>query len=204
MANHLLAGLFGLVVAILIALLTSFLQQRNWRNQALVKEYDRERESAISLISELSSLLHKRIYRQKRYLWATQSPNNNQADIDEYRSTLLEWNDKLGEISVRLEYSFGKEASLELERNFQQELASINSIIYGVQIGKSSPQSLHGLETRLNTLTGLSNILIEKFLLRIRLMRFASFSGRGEISFQNRSNLSHFYLFRRLLGMTQK
>ncbi|REM02975.1 hypothetical protein DSI28_15470, partial [Mycobacterium tuberculosis] len=84
---------------------TAWLQQRSWNRQEEVKRNDRAQHDARSVANDLSILVAKRIYRQKRFAWYKLNNDGTEADAAEYRMILLEWNDSLADINARLMYS---------------------------------------------------------------------------------------------------
>lgn len=178
---------------------------RNWNNQELIRIQEREQEAALKAVSDFSALISKRLYRQKRFLWAIRGGlvDGSEEDVSEYRFILIEWNDKFREIQARLSYSFGNNLALLVEDDFQSELTRLNSILDELakdEVNESSGE-LSVAENRLNILGHKSISLTTKLLRKIRNLELPVFQEKNEISFKNRSNLQVGRLLFRLFGI---
>lgn len=199
---------WALAASALVAALTAWLQFRNWRNQNLVRLRETEQEVALKVVKDFATLISKRLYRQKRFLWAVRDgrTGDGDTDISEYRSVLLEWNDKFREIETRVAYSFDNETMARIENRFQPELVRIHQILVQEK-GKpnlANAALLAKAERSLDVLGHESISLTKDLLRRIRGLEFSIFLNKDEISFRNRSNLSIGHLFFRLFGISNK
>nr|WP_299243685.1 hypothetical protein [uncultured Halomonas sp.] len=201
-----LNALWALIAALVIAGFTAWFQYRSWRNQDWLKLKNKEQEAALSVISELSALMGKRLYRQKRYLWAVKAGSSDEKDSDtsEYRRILFEWNDKLSEMQTRIEYSFGRQAMMKLDQEVQDEFSDCHRLIELAKNGKEPLSSLDNVEWRLNVLGGKNISISSDLLRRVREEEFSIFPKSHYVSFGNRERLSCLYLIFRLFGLVSK
>ena len=99
----------GGIGALLLAVAAAWLQHRYWVHQNFEKRREEQKTAASAIAYELAHLLDRRLYRQRRFLWALRSGGD--AAIEEaraeYQKILFEWNDNFGRIKAALWTSFG-------------------------------------------------------------------------------------------------
>jgi hypothetical protein len=122
---------FGLT-SVLGGALGLFFQTRSWTHQHRAQQRDQEREQAIKVFEEVSSLLDKRLYRMRQLFWAAKRRAGAGTDGDgvdqareEYRHVVATWNDNLNRILALVQTYFGGAARHQLEDNLYEEFSAI-------------------------------------------------------------------------------
>lgn len=191
------AALWALFAAAIIAALTAWLQQRSWKRQEEVKRNDRAQHDARSVANDLSTLVAKRIYRQKRFAWYKLNNDGTEADAAEYRMILLEWNDRLADINARLMYSFGYSTTLALDREIHQPIALAHR---SIQDQKSSTE----IVAQLSAISEHGYRFCEALQRRAKNFELEGYEGKKTICYSNRASLSNSHLLMRLLGLSNE
>jgi hypothetical protein len=122
--DNVLPILLGFVPTTVIGgLFASVLQQRSWRYQKAARLREEERQKASDVCQRISSLVHKRLYRMKRLLWAIVGRANGRTTAEavddrlhEYDEVLYEWNSELNARLVVVGAYFGKDVRDFLDR----------------------------------------------------------------------------------------
>jgi hypothetical protein len=122
---------FGLT-SVLGGVLGWFFQSRSWSHQHRVQQRDREREQALKVFEEVSSLLDKRLYRMRLVFWTARrlaqdggSAEPLEAALDEYRAVVATWNDNLNRSLALVHTYFGGALRDELEDRIYEEFTAI-------------------------------------------------------------------------------
>ncbi|MFG6157662.1 hypothetical protein ACGTNG_02520 [Halomonas sp. 1390] len=188
--------------AVSAACFAAWFQNRSWKKREDVRFEERERDSALKIVSEFSELSSKRLYRQKRYLWAVSGGDEDVEckDKAEYRKVLLEWNDRLRSILVSLGYSFGDDEVAYVERTIQAKFVDANRLINLLYEGGGEVSKTE-IDRRLDVLGADLVAFNKKLLRRVREDNFSSLPLKTKVCFSNRKNLSFSYLFFRLFGL---
>ena len=99
---------FGIALTIVAGAVGAWLQHRYWGEQYQRQLQTNHKEEALDLTKELAGLMDRRLFRQRQFLWAVQSENNEriQEAIRDYRKAVFEWNDNFGRIKAGLWNSF--------------------------------------------------------------------------------------------------
>jgi Putative peptidoglycan binding domain len=127
MANQIILLLLGfLLTSVVGGVLGSFFQQRTWQHQHDVQQREQERQQAIKVFEEISSLLDKRLYRMELMYWATRyhvrgdgTQQMNDALVA-YRKVLQLWNDNLNRHLALIMTFFGKNTHEQLEEIYER------------------------------------------------------------------------------------
>jgi len=200
----LISAVWTLFAAALLAGVTAWFQFKSWKRQDQERLREKEQDAAMKVVAEVSSLMGKRLYRQKRYLWAVRSGDGTSIDKESlsYREVLIEWNERLHAMQAQIEYSFGRQFMMELETEIQAVFHRCHSEIeafkcQGLGDLSSQERSLNCLGYEIKKYNGV-------MLKKIRDYDLTAFSKKGVVSFNNRHNLSLIYLFLRLFGLFEK
>jgi hypothetical protein len=111
----------GAIGSVLVATLAAWLQYRGWVHQNFEKRRDEQKRAATELALEVARHMDRRLYRQRRLVWATRSGNRIEQAQKEYREALFEWNDNYERIKAALWISFDRHAMLEFEEQIHNE-----------------------------------------------------------------------------------
>ncbi len=105
-----------------------FFQTRNWSHQHRALQLDQQREQAIKVFEEVSSLLDRRLYRMRLVFWAAKRCAPAGRDVtalreplEEYRKVLAPWNDNLNRTLALVQTYFGGGARQQLEDHVYEE-----------------------------------------------------------------------------------
>lgn len=199
-------ALISALGAIFLAVFTSRFQHRNWKQQDDVRVREKALNSALSVVYELSDILGRRVYRQKRYLWSLNGDLGDGQEIDrvEYRRILLEWNDKFGSIKTKLLFSFGDNVVMRLEGDIQSRFVNAHNMIENIKKvvdKKTRKEEIEKVQSILDFLGKETSHFCQDLLNRATDMKIEKFHKLYEIELSNRDNLSCFYLLKRLFGI---
>ncbi|GAB3279154.1 hypothetical protein GCM10027589_05600 [Actinocorallia lasiicapitis] len=127
MTGQLVLLVTGFVLtSVLGGVLGSFFQRRTWSHQHKVQRQEQERQLAIKIFEEVSSLLDRRLYRMRLVFWAAKrrarQPPAGDLDsaLDGYREALATWNDNLNRLLALTEAYFGEPVRREMENVYQE------------------------------------------------------------------------------------
>ncbi len=122
--GFLLTGVFGGALGYLF-------QRRAWAHQHEVERRDEERQQAVKIFEEVSSLLDRRLYRMRRVYWAARRRvegnglDQLSAALDDYRDVLLVWNDNLNRSLALVDTYFGHGVRRQLETDVYGQYAAV-------------------------------------------------------------------------------
>jgi hypothetical protein len=108
-----------------------FFQHRSWAHQHETVRAEQERQQALKVFEDVSSLLDKRLYRMRRLYWAAKSAAEGgdaatvQVALDHYRESLEVWNDNLNRNLALVHTYFGLGARKRLELDVYEHFAAI-------------------------------------------------------------------------------
>jgi hypothetical protein len=193
---------FSVLLTVVGALLGAAYQQRNWRFQNFEQFRQQRLSQASKTVDGLSKLIDRRLYRQRRLLWAVRSGDQSELSeaLQNYREILFEWMDSLGQIKAELWLSFDKYTAIRFEEEVHDRFAALGRQIEHV-IRTKSRSLLVQEERRLNVLGRSSYEFVHQLLRRISQEDLSGLTGRDHISFENWDNLSTGYLVKRLFGI---
>jgi hypothetical protein len=106
-------------------------QRRSWAHQHETVRAEQERQQAMKVFEEVSSLLDKRLFRMRRLYWAAKKTAHDHesaalaARLDDYEETLELWNDNLNRNLALVHAYFGRGARRRLEIELYEEYAAI-------------------------------------------------------------------------------
>jgi hypothetical protein len=112
-------------------------QRRSWTHQHETVRAEQERQQAIKVFEEVSSLLDKRLYRMRRLYWATKRAAQGEVQSDvpaarsAYEEVLQVWNDNLNRNLALVATYFGRVARLRLETELYERFAAIGRELEG-------------------------------------------------------------------------
>jgi hypothetical protein len=122
---------FGLT-SVLGGVLGWFFQTRSWSHQHRAQQRDEQREQAIKVFEEVSSLLDQRLYRMRLVFWAAKrrargggSDEALESARAEYRAVLKTWNDNLNRILALVDAYFGGGVRQRLEDPLYEQYSAI-------------------------------------------------------------------------------
>jgi hypothetical protein len=194
--------LLSLTLAIIGAAVATRLQQRSWNERHWVETREKRTKSALATVESAARLIDKRLYRERRLLWASRREGTDEitAAQKEYQSVLFEWMDNLGRIKAELWHAFGKWAALQFEQNIHDEF-----VLIGIRIeAKLRGRELGSLaieEQKLNVLGRTAYEFIYRLLELIAEEQLVGLTDRDAVTFENWNNLSIGFLVKRLFDI---
>jgi hypothetical protein len=205
--NEIALNLGLLTIAILLtiggALLGASYQQRNWRFQNWERLREERVKQAVATVEVLAKLVDRRLYRQRRLLWASRSGAS--ADIEialkDYRAAIIEWMDNFGHLKAELWRSFDRYTAIQFEEEIHTPFASIGRKIEE-KIRRNLPNLLSEEERQLDRLGRSSYQFVHMLLERIATEDLNGLRGRDSVSFENWDRLSISFLTKRLFGIS--
>jgi lysozyme family protein len=127
-----LVALGFLLTGVVGGALGYFFQRRAWSQQHKVERREEERRQAVKTFEELATLLDRRLYRMRRWYWATRQHlksggglDQMSAARDDYDDVLLVWNDNLNRILALVDASFGHDVHRQLETGVFEQFAAV-------------------------------------------------------------------------------
>lgn len=194
--------LISLSLAIIGAAVGAWLQHRSWMNQHWETLREEKTRFAQIAVENVAKLVDRRLYRQRRLLWAARKGPSRELDsaLKDYQDVVFEWMDNLGRLKAELWMSFERWVAVRFEEEIHDEFASIGRAIEGV-VRSGKPASLGGEERRLDELGLFSNQLIHSLLVRISNGQIRGLDDRDRVSLDNWNNLTTGFLLRRLFGL---
>ncbi|WP_162619446.1 hypothetical protein [Salinicola peritrichatus] len=197
---NLLGFMKSVLLGLMVAAGTAWIQHRGWKNQEETKALDNEKKKAYELIDEISRTVGARIYHQTSLAQALRTKDAPH-DREAYKSSVKEMNEKYHSICLGLKYSFGSESALSYEALFQNRLAKNNSSISS-SASHFSPKNLDNAINELKTINWDLHQFCNHLLNRIRSNEFSKFTEKSpRIDYANREKLSATYLALRLLNI---
>jgi Putative peptidoglycan binding domain len=133
MGEQVLLLVIGFVLTSVVGgLLGLFFQRRTWSHQHRAQQRDQDRDQALKIFEEVSSLLDRRLYRMRQVFWAARRRAQGKGDTDvlpealeQYRSVVTTWNDNLNRNLALVHTYFGSGARQELEDELFEEFSAI-------------------------------------------------------------------------------
>lgn len=193
------------ILALIGIVIGAMLQFRNWKHQNRETIRKEQREAAVDVVQQLASLLDRRLYRQRRYLYALYHRADS-ARLDEarkeYNFILFEWNDNLGRFKAILTVLFDMRQALNLE-GFHDRFQGTGKNLELYDRSGHADYPLHSYEEALNILGAETSNWVAHLLERINCDRLRAYSSLFHVSHSNWDNLSTSYLLKRLFGLTR-
>lgn len=195
----------AIALSILGAIFGAWFQQRNWRHQHREQLRQERRAAALTLVEDLSNLMDRRLYRQRRFIWALRSGHKERIcrAITEYNEALFDWNDNYGRIKARLWSLFDRGEFLRFEDEIHNRFQKAGAIIEEVANKMVPISALAAQERELNRLGYQCQLMMKSLLERIAKERLAGLQDQLTVSHDNWDNLSDVFLIKRLFGLVK-
>ena len=180
----------GLVAADLVLLLAGFVlttvlggglgyffQRRSWAHQHETVRAEQERQQALKVFEEVSSLLDKRLYRMRRLYWAAKTAAEGgdaaavQVALDQYREILEVWNDNLNRNLALVHTYFGLGGRKRLELDVYEGFAAIGRSLEAFVRVASAPAEAVEIPPLGQRLSGLGHRIYRFNLHMLELLR---------------------------------
>lgn len=192
----------SLGLALLGTMVGGWLQHRSWKHQQWEKLRDDRTRAALTTVERASELVDKRLYRQRRLLWAIRRGDGAaiEAERQEYRSAVFQWMDNLGRTKAELWTSFDRWTALSFEEQLHDRFAR-NGIRLERALRTGQGTKLSDEERELNYLGRASYEFMQRLLERIQREELNGLMGRHELSYRNWENLNSAFLLARLFGL---
>jgi hypothetical protein len=107
-------------------------QRRSWMHQHRAQQRDAERDQALKVFEEISTLLDKRLYRMRRLFWMARRRAQGGGDEEALRAAQADyfaivgtWNDNLNRLLALVHTSFGRAVRHELEETLYAQYSAI-------------------------------------------------------------------------------
>lgn len=195
--------IISLLLAIAGAAVGAWLQHGSWVQQNWDKLRSERKASALVVVQRASELFDRRLYRQRRLLWAVRGgdPPQIERELEEYRSAVFAWMDNLGRTKAELWASFDRWTATSFERELHDPLAEIGRRIErALRTGHGTMLSAE--ERDLNRLGRDGYEFMQRLLERIQDEDLEGLAGRYRLALNNWENLSVAYLLARLFGLS--
>jgi hypothetical protein len=115
------------------------LQNRSWSRQHEVTLALAERDAALRVFEELSSLMDARLYRMRRLEDALTHPpasaDARELALSQYREVLFRWNDSLNRNLARVETYFGRAVRTYLEVHVYEGFKALHQDLMRIHAG---------------------------------------------------------------------
>jgi hypothetical protein len=192
----------SLTLAVVGTAVGAWLQHRSWKHQQWEKLRTERAEAALVTVERASALVDKRLYRQRRLLWAIRrgDPTDLEAERQEYRAAVFEWMDNLGRTKAELWAAFDRWTAVAFERDLHDRFAR-NGRQLEAALRSGARARLANEERELNKLGKSSYEFMQRLLERIQREDLNGLTGRYELSYRNWENLTSAFLWTRLFGL---
>jgi len=194
--------IISLGLAIAGAVVGAWLQHRSWVQQNWDKLRLDRKASALAVVQRASELFDRRLYRQRRLLWAVRGrdPKQIETELEEYRAAVFAWMDNLGRTKAELWASFDRWTATRLETELHDPLAEIGRRIERALLTERGT-TLSAEERDLNRLGRSGYEFMQRLLERIQDEDLEGLVGRYRLTLNNWENLSISFLLARLFGL---
>jgi hypothetical protein len=128
MANTFASVLLNLLLITLVGgIFVHRLQHRNWIRQQRIGSQEKLIIELKVLFAELDALLSKRLYRERRLLWALRRANEEglKTALAQYDEVIQDWNEKRNSFQIRLVRVVSVSLAQEFEDHISRKLISI-------------------------------------------------------------------------------
>lgn len=194
--------IISLLLAIIGAAVGAWLQHRSWVQQNWDKLRLERRSAALEVVQRASEFFDKRLYRQRRMLWAVRGRDPQQIEIErqEYRKAVFEWMDNLGRTKAELWASFDRWTAVRFENELHDPLAEIGRRIEAA-LRTANGTKLAAEERDLDRLGRRGYEFMQYLLQRIQDEDLEGLRGHHDLKINNWENLSLSFLLARLFGV---
>lgn len=192
----------GALLAAMTAVVAARLAHQNWQNQNWEQRRDERRTGALATVSTVSHLIDRRLYRQRKFLWALRSakPDEIEAAREAYAIVVAEWMENLGRSKAALWSDFDRTTMIEFERDIHDSFARIGRSLEG-SYRSGVAERLGREEADLNALGRTAYEFTANLMKRINSEDISGLRGRWELSYDNWDNLSSSHLLSRLFDL---
>ena len=205
MSAFALSALFlaiGSALAALTAIIAAKLAHQNWQNQHWEQKREERRTAALATVNTLSLLVDRRLYRQRKFLWALRRGNEKSLEAArlEYAAVVAEWMENLGRMKASLWADFDRYTMIDFEERIHDEFARIGKSLEAGFRNKRL-RNLYTEESDLNRLGKTSYEFSNELLQRINAEDISGLRGRWSLDYENWDNLSSCFLLSRLFDL---
>jgi hypothetical protein len=153
-------------------------------------------------VKRASELIDRRLYRQRRLLWAIRRGDAEEIETErrEYRSAVFNWMDSLGSLKAELWAGFDRWTAINFEAELHDRFAR-NGARLELALRTGQGTSLNYEERDLNSLGRSSYEFTQRLLGRIQREELNGLLGHFELSYDNWENLNSTFLLARLFGL---
>jgi hypothetical protein len=192
----------SLSLAVVGTVVGAWLQHRSWKHQQWEKLREDRTQAALATVERASQLIDRRLYRQRRLLWAVRRGLAAEIEVekDEYRSAVFQWMDNLGRTKAELWVSFDQWTAISFEDQLHDPFARNGARIERALRTRQGTR-LSEEERELNRLGRSSYEFMQQLLGRIQREEINGLVGRYELSYRNWENLTSGFLLARLFGL---
>lgn len=142
-----------------------------------VQQEDLRRENATQVFEEVSRLLDKRLYRQRRLFWALRAEagqgmtwsDETLLRLKQYQEVLFDWNDGINRNLALIQHHFSKGLRDELDGQIGREFVELGRICETVLKTPSTPQKKDSVRHQEQLL---SSIATRVYNYNIKLLEF--------------------------------
>lgn len=166
-----------LVITVVAFFLTSFigtkisqsLQDRAWRNQEDERKKSKQLEVAADLFEEMSSLMDKRLYLERRVLYSHSDKEKGKPDMtmkcfSDYNTFLYEWNCSLNKNICKLDQYFGREVKAFFHDRIMKDFNWIGMLLRRIHFNENVPSYnvvLNAIDTTNERVFKLDQMMLE-------------------------------------------
>ncbi|MBM3542979.1 MAG: hypothetical protein FJX44_00500 [Alphaproteobacteria bacterium] len=196
----------GGIGALLFAAIGAWLQHRYWIQQNFEKRREEQKTAASTVAYEVAKLLDRRLYRQRRFLWALLSGDDTaiEAARAEYDEILFEWNDNFGRIKAALWTSFVRDVMLQFE-SLNDRFSASGSELEAVYLGRLPKDPTLRQNEGFLRILGYDNYqFVHECLTDVRIDHVGDLQLFSHVSQENWNRLTSSFLLRRLFGLAQQ
>lgn len=181
-------------------------QHRNWLHQQHFIGAEKEYSALRELVTEISGLINKRLYKMRRLLWSISNPDPTKMDksLQEYDVTITTWNESLNSFYVRLNFylSYYDTTTLEkqIHERFQRAGGKLEQFVRQKRAGSPpSDAEVAALERSLTSLQVASVNFIRDLTREAEHKKNIVYFGR-DVPF-SRKNITHFSTWELIKGL---
>lgn len=129
----------------------AWLQQRSWGYQKRYEKTERFRASAIEVFEIVSELMDKRLYRLEQLrVWSSRDDQSGfNVRLENYRSIVMEWNDRINHILAKLQIYMGQAIREEFDSHVGKKFVDAGAELEEAIRKRSSLDEPTDLETLL-------------------------------------------------------
>ncbi|MEJ0074011.1 MAG: hypothetical protein WDO17_00950 [Alphaproteobacteria bacterium] len=164
--------LVGFVLTSIIgAVLSAWLQQRNWKRQTQLSLFQKRYDEGVKFLDDLSDLIGKRYFALQKLIWALRDRRSYDLEkvTAEYHECVQEWNGKLRTMRGKARLLVGEDRALDfLDYNDDRDPDKPHSLHYVfVKAGrtaiaaKSDPEQMDKAEQQVAQLNWLCSNLLD-------------------------------------------